>query len=129
MKGAASNEAAPSLRKKEDMKQVLLLLTLLAPLWAHGVGYNLKSAEDVQLLSFHYADGSAMSYCAVKLYSPVDSDIAYQKGRTDRQGNFAFLPTAPGLWLLSIDDGQGHETAAEILMTEEGDALKGKILR
>ncbi len=107
------------------MKYSIVFFLFVAQLFAHGVGYKLKSAEEVQVLSFYYADGTVMNYNEVVIHSPAD-EIEYQNGRTDRNGNFAFLPNCPGLWLVAIKDAQGHEATATILIEEIDNTLVGK---
>ncbi len=107
----------------------LMMLCIAFQLYGHGVGYDLKPSDEVQLLSFYYADGRPMSYCSIYVYSPTDGDVEYQNGRTDRGGYFAFYPTSPGLWLVTAKDAKGHSASARVLMKKEGSLLKGSILQ
>jgi hypothetical protein len=55
-----------------------------------------------------------MIYSKVELYSPEDQEIVYQSGVTDKNGGFAFIPNASGLWKFNSNDGQGHLASGEI---------------
>ena len=46
-------------------------------------------------ITAQYDDGEFMSYAGVEVKAP-GSDIAFQTGRTDRNGCFVFLPDAQG---------------------------------
>ncbi len=56
-----------------------------------------------------YSDGEPMSYAKVAIYAPNDPERAFQRGRTDRSGRFAFSPDAKGSWRVVINDGMGHQ--------------------
>jgi uncharacterized GH25 family protein len=43
----------------------------------------------------------------VVINAPGDGQ-PYQSGRTDKSGNFAFIPNALGEWTVSVDDERGH---------------------
>lgn len=111
------------------MKKLLLMFCITAQLFAHGVGFDLKKSDDVQLIYFYYSDGKVMSYSEIQIYGPTDSDVEYQNGRTDRNGYFAFYPNAPGVWLVTATDEKGHSASAQILMKKIGDGLKGYVLK
>ena len=84
--------------------------------WAHGSGWSQEDALSV-VLSFYYADQTPMAYSEIQIFSPADDKIPYQKGRSDRNGFFAFKPDAPGVWSFSAADGQGHLSRGEVAIT------------
>ncbi len=96
---------------------VLLIAAVYAGIagraFAHGAGWNQENAFAV-VLSLHYADQTPMLYCEVQVFSPADPKIAYQKGRSDRNGGFAFKPNRPGLWLFTASDSEGHKSTGEV---------------
>lgn len=111
------------------MKRFLLLLLLASQLFAHGVGFDLKSSESVQLVQFKYADGKPLTYCEILVYGPEDDEIEFQNGRTDRNGYFAFLPDKEGVWLVEIKDTQGHNATAQIVISEDKKGFSGELLK
>jgi nickel transport protein len=93
----------------------LILAAVPCPARAHGTGYRRSDKKSLSL-EFSYSTGEAMSYLEAKVFSPKDEKFAFQSGRTDEDGRFAFTPNAPGLWRLLVRDGEGHlaEAAVEI---------------
>lgn len=85
---------------------------------AHGVGYTESSLKPVSL-EFFYSTGDLMSYLEAKVFSPSDEKIAYQSGRTDEEGRFAFTPNKPGEWRIVVVDDEGHRAEAAVDVTEE----------
>ncbi|MDR2175917.1 MAG: DUF4198 domain-containing protein [Synergistaceae bacterium] len=88
------------------------------PAYAHGTGYRLSDKKPLSL-EFSYSTGETMSYLEAKVFSPRDEKFAFQSGRTDEDGRFAFTPDAPGLWRLVVRDEEGHLAEAEINVTPE----------
>ena len=62
----------------------------------------------VALVQFAYSGGEQPTYAKVEVYSPADSKVEFQNGRTDAQGRFAFMPDAPGQWRIIMADNMGH---------------------
>ncbi|WP_374281719.1 hypothetical protein [Desulfovibrio sp.] len=60
------------------------------------------------LVQFAYAGGEKPTYAKVEVYSPADSKVEFQNGRTDAQGRFAFMPDAQGQWRIIMADNMGH---------------------
>ena len=80
---------------------------------AHGVNYTLDKTE-CMIISVKYDDGEPMRYGEVKIFAPDDQKIEYQNGRTDKLGQFAFLPSQGGEWKVTVSDGMGHAITAKI---------------
>jgi len=97
---------------------------------AHGTAWKLLENPDLTAVAFHYSDGEPMAYAEVLVYSPQDSEVEHQNGRTDRSGRFAFCPDMPGTWRVIATDGMGHmceamvETGAQAA-SETTDELTG----
>ncbi|MGM0443691.1 MAG: hypothetical protein ACQEQV_05835 [Fibrobacterota bacterium] len=108
-------------------KTGMLLITAVLMVSAHGIQLTLTEGGPVPVLSFAYSDGTPMTYARVHIFSPDDAVVEYQNGRTDKRGAFAFYPDRPGIWLIKIDDENGHETQRQILMRKEGSVLKAVI--
>jgi nickel transport protein len=77
--------------------------------WSHGVRGGVVRS-DGYLVTAEYDDGEPMSYAAVEIKSP-DSNIAFQTGRTDRNGLFMFRPDREGRWRIVVQDNMGHRLA------------------
>lgn len=88
---------------------------------AHGTGYRQPGFRAVAL-EFVYSTGETMSYREARVFSPEDDKFAYQSGRTDGKGRFAFVPDVPGLWRVLVRDEEGHQCTAEIVISDEWSA-------
>jgi nickel transport protein len=100
---------------------MLLLLTVLtstAPAWGHGVEGHIAPGRGYQV-TVMYDDGEPMSYAAVEIMTAGEK-IAFQSGRTDRNGIMLFLPDRPGPWQAVVTDGMGHRLALEVTVAEVG---------
>jgi nickel transport protein len=95
-----------------------LILTAGQPTHAHGTGYR-RSDKKPLSLEFSYSTGETMSYLETKVFSPQDEKFAFQSGRTDEDGRFAFTPNAPGLWRVVVRDEEGHLAEAKVDVPEE----------
>lgn len=69
----------------------------------HQVEWNRAAA-----LRVSFANGEVLAYAQYEVYSPADPRIPHQKGRTDREGWLAFVPTTPGAWRVKVFDDTGH---------------------
>src|SRR6056297_1589987 len=81
---------------------------------AHGTGYRVIEGAPVIAAEFFYSDKEPMRYAEVLVFSPENSEVEYQNGRTDQNGRFAFYPEMPGKWRITVNDGMGHAVRAEI---------------
>lgn len=81
---------------------------------AHGTGYRVIEEAPVIAAEFFYSDKEPMRYAEVLVFSPENSEVEYQNGRTDQNGRFVFYPEMPGKWRITVKDGMGHAVRAEI---------------
>jgi hypothetical protein len=79
-------------------------------LWAHGMTLVLEQRGDVVVATVRYAGGTPVVGADIVIRAP--GDAAYQSGRTDAAGLFAFVPAHPGEWQVLVDDGMGHRRTA-----------------
>ena len=100
------------------------LIFLCGEAFAHGTGYR-HSALKAVALEFMYSTGEAMSYREARVFSPNDDKFAWQSGRTDERGRFAFVPNAAGMWRIIVRDEEGHQCEASILISGEGLEVSG----
>lgn len=95
-----------------------VLVSLCSSSYAHGTGYRQSSMNSIAL-EFSYSTGEAMSYREAKVFSPSDTQFAYQSGRTDESGRFSFVPNVKGEWRVIVRDEEGHQCEARINITDE----------
>ncbi len=69
----------------------------------HQIEWNRAAA-----LRASFANGEVLAYAQYEVYSPADPKIPHQKGRTDRDGWLAFVPTTHGTWRVKVFDDAGH---------------------
>ncbi|MDR1111735.1 MAG: hypothetical protein LBP92_13835 [Deltaproteobacteria bacterium] len=93
---------------------VLALLQATPEALAHGVVWRERAPDGTVALGFLYSDQTPMAYSRVELFSPLDAQVPFQSGVTDRNGGFAFIPDAPGTWSFGASDGQGHLASGQI---------------
>ncbi len=55
-----------------------------------------------------------MAFAQIKVSASDRPDDVYQNARADRLGQFAFVPSGPGTWLVQASDGQGHRVVHEV---------------
>lgn len=96
-----------------------VLLPIAAPnfLFAHGMVHDFTREEAV-VIRAAYDDGEPMCYAAVKIYASNNAKFEHQNGRTDKNGCFAFIPDASGIWRLTVDGGMGHMITTEVKVDE-----------
>ncbi len=106
--------------------KTLIPLVLLASLsvspagsgTVHGVQVGIKEVAPAVIATCTYTGDGPLANAEVTIYSPADSETAFQQGRTDPKGVFAFVPEAPGEWKFVVDDGLGHRKEVSIILTE-----------
>ncbi len=90
---------------------------------AHGTAHKILQDTPSMALEFNYSDGMPMQYAEVLVFSPQDSSVEHQNGRTDKHGRFVFCPDARGTWLVKVNDGMGHLEQAAVEISAQ--ALSG----
>lgn len=94
-------------------------LVWAGPAAAHGVSAQTGRGPAAWVRA-EYSDGEAMSYAKVRVLDPQGQ--TFQVGNADEQGNFAWLPTAPGSYRVVLEDGQGHRAEASLDWRAEAQA-------
>ncbi len=61
-----------------------------------------------------FSSGDSIAYGEVLIYSPGNSEVEYQNGRTDKNGVFSFLPDKTGIWKVEVDGGLGHKLMFDV---------------
>ena len=70
-------------------------------------------------LEFFFSTGETMSFLETQVFSPRDERFAFQSGRTDEAGRFAFTPDHPGRWRVVVRDDEGHRAEAVVDIAED----------
>lgn len=87
---------------------------------AHEVNYQVKEFQGV-CVSFFFGNEEPMNYADVEVYSPTEK-IVFQKGKTDKNGIFCFMPDKEGTWKL-VARGETehgfHGTEVEVKIGKE----------
>lgn len=87
------------------LKKSFLIVAFSIFLNAHGVFYEINNeAISIQVSS---ANNIAMSNAQVTIYAPKAS-LPFTKGKSDINGNFAFVPDSYGKWRVNIDVPSDH---------------------
>lgn len=102
------------------MRKLLVIVLVLCACKAnaHGTGFRYSALKSIPL-EFTYSDGEKMSFREAKVFSPLDEKFAFQSGRTDEDGRFAFVPNVSGDWKVIVRDEEGHRCEAVIPVTLE----------
>jgi len=77
----------------------------------HGIHVEVSARSGIHVARAYYEGGGPVVNGDVTIMPP-GSEEAWQTGRTDPSGRFAFFPDAPGTWIVQVDDGGGHRTRA-----------------
>lgn len=85
---------------------------------AHGVSYEMIDTSPAISFKSGFSSGEPIAYGEVLIYSPADSEVEYQNGRTDRNGVFTFLPDRAGIWKVEVDGGLGHKLMFDVTVSE-----------
>lgn len=99
----------------------LTLLVLAPAAWAHETLHEVVQGKAVAVKAY-FVDGEALAYTPCEVFSPTDSKIPWQKGRTDRDGYVTFLPSVPGAWRVRVTDDTGHGLDVTVDVPAEGRA-------
>ena len=81
------------------------------------------------VIVFNYSTGDPAKYVEANVFSPQNSVIEFQTGRTDMLGQVVFAPNAPGQWKIVVEDTQGHKTEQLVQVDEQvpGQVTTGQV--
>ncbi len=87
------------------LKAIITTLILTLSAFAHGIYYDLiEGAIAVRITA---ANNVPISNAKVEVYAP-EASLAFVQGRSDINGNFAFLPDSKGVWKVLINADSDH---------------------
>jgi nickel transport protein len=87
---------------------------------AHGAHIELRATQALEIQAM-YDSGEPMKGAQVQVFSPQDPRTPYLTGLTDDRGHFAFTPTSPGNWEVSVRQA-GHGDI-KVIPVEVGGAI------
>jgi nickel transport protein len=80
---------------------------------AHEVRHEVVRGRAVAVRAV-YAGGDPVAYAEYQVFAPSDPRVPHQKGRTDRAGWLAFVPSERGSWRVQVADATGHGLVVEV---------------
>lgn len=93
---------------------------------AHGLLTDVRLQAPSVVITTLFSEAQPVADATVTIFSPSAPEVAWQTGRTDRTGSFAFLPDVAGDWIFLVDDQKGH--AKKLTITVPADFLAIKEL-
>ncbi len=104
-----------------------LLCTIIPAAQAHGVRSRIIHDAHAWVAKAVFSDGTPMSYTQVTVVGP-NAKLPFQKGFSDKNGIFAFVPDQPGKWTVIFQDPMGHRSQTSVMITpREGEETRIKI--
>jgi len=87
------------------IKIIFISLILKMSLYSHGVFYDLINGSVA--LRVTAPNNIAIDNANITIFAP-ESSLPFTKGKTDLNGNFAFVPDSHGEWKVIIDVPSDH---------------------
>ena len=84
----------------------VLFLTASVP--RHGIEVKMAWSAPAIIATCTWSGGGPAAGVPVAIFAPDESEEAWQSGKTDTNGLFAFVPDSAGEWRFVADDGMGH---------------------
>lgn len=88
---------------------------------AHGLLTDVRLMAPSVVIKTLFSEAQPVADATVTIFSPSAPEVAWQTGRTDRTGSFAFLPDVAGGWIFLVDDQKGH--AKKLTITVPADFI------
>ncbi len=85
----------------------LILFAFNITLMAHAIRFEVDKKSPAVIVQAGFSGTSPLVDAKVEIFAP-GSDKAYQTGRADQAGRFAFVPDEIGNWKVTFDDEMGH---------------------
>ena len=96
---------------------ILIILFFAAPiLLGHGVTVTVEKRYPGVIVNARYHGSKALVNASVTIHFEKEE---FQKGYTDKNGNFCFLPDKAGNWIVTVDDLVGHRGKKTVTVTED----------
>ncbi len=104
--------------KKTTFTCALLILIFNVDTMAHSIRFGVNQEPPAVIVQAAFSKTAPLVDASVEIFSP-GNESPYQKGSTDKQGYFSFLPNEAGTWKVSVDDGMGHYDMITISISGE----------
>ena len=96
-------------------------VTLFTGVMKHGIEVEFTMSNPAVLATCTYSGNEPVAGAECVLLKPnsVNSENEeFQRGHTDANGVFSFVPDVAGEWKMIVDDGQGHRNEVSLILTE-----------
>jgi hypothetical protein len=97
---------------------IMILLTAAPFLLGHGVTVTAEKRYPCVMVNARYHGSKALVNASVTIRFQTGKK-EFQKGNTDKKGNFCFCPDRAGVWIVTVDDLLGHQGKKTITVTED----------
>ncbi len=104
--------------KKAFGISVLFILLFSSMAMAHSIKVDVSLQSPAVTVFAGFSITKPISNAKVEVFAP-DSQTPFQVGRTDINGNFAFLPKTSGEWRITIDDEMGHFGKKTVIISHD----------
>jgi hypothetical protein len=96
------------------------LLLSASLLLGHGIRVTLGKKYPFVLVNARYHGSQTLTDASVTVsFAAAAEKTNFQKGNTDKNGNFCFYPDKPGQWTVTVDDLTGHRGKQTLLLSED----------
>jgi hypothetical protein len=96
----------------------MILFTTAPFLLGHGVTVTAEKRYPCVIVNARYHGSKALVNASVTVRFQAENE-EFQAGKTDKNGNFCFLPDKPGQWTVTVDDLIGHRGKKTVTVTED----------
>ncbi len=98
----------------------LTAATLITGVMKHGIEVEFSMSPPAVLATCTYSENEPAAGAECVLFKPggESEDEEFQRGNTDANGVFSFIPDVTGEWKMIVDDGYGHRKEASLILTE-----------
>lgn len=95
---------------KKNLILLFITLAIFTPLLlGHGIRLTLEEKCPCVIVKAGYHAGNVLKNATVTIFYLSDTGSQeFQKGFTDKNGNFSFTPDKAGEWTVVVDDLTGH---------------------
>jgi len=96
----------------------LTTVALFTGAMKHGIEVEFKIGNPEVVAICTYTGNGPAAGAECVLFKPGSEDEEFQRGHTDANGVFSFIPDVAGEWKMIVDDGQGHRKETSLVLTE-----------
>ena len=103
---------------KTSFLLALVTVTLVTGGSRHGIEVEFTMSTPAVVATCTYSGNEPAAGAECILFKPGSEDEEFQRGHTDANGVFSFIPDVAGEWKMIVDDGQGHRKETSLILTE-----------